>query len=109
MSAGQANAGAFCSSVLLGPGGACIHGAGHSMAYWYVWSEGSASACTVLRSSPSNYSAYLTYTVCSVPGGVAYSGWDKLGAWGYPEVYNWSTFTSRFGGYFVMCENSDLC
>ena len=107
--AGQANAGGFCSSVLLGSGKACIHGAGHTMATWFTWSEGSAANCTVLRASASQYSAYLTYTVCADPGDVAFSGWDKVGMWGYPEVYNWSTFTSRFGGYFTQCSNSDIC
>jgi hypothetical protein len=109
MSAGQAQAGAFCSSTLLPSGGYCIHGAGHTMATWYVWSEGSAAACTVLRGGPQWNSSYLTYTICSQPGQLAVSGLYEVGAWGYPEVYNWSTFTSRFGGYFVTCANSDWC
>jgi hypothetical protein len=107
--AGQAQAGNYCSSVLLGSGGTCIHGAGHSMATWFTWTEGSAWHCTNLRGSSSQSSAFLTYTVCASPSDVAFSGWDKVGMWGHPSVYNWSTFTSRFGGYFTQCSNSDIC
>jgi hypothetical protein len=107
--AGQANAGNFCSSVFLYPDQACIHGAGHTMATWYAWSEGTARACTVLRGGPYQSSSYRTYTVCSSPGALAFSGWDKVGAWGYPQVSDYSTFPSRFGGYFTTCESVDYC